>query len=406
MGVMMKHIAASLSIVCVSLFSVGQAVANDQSMNPAISMVLQGQYADYENDPEDYELPGFMLGGEAELPSEGFGLGHGELVMSANIDDLYFGKLTLALADHDGETEIELEEAYVETMGLGSGIAVRVGRSFSQIGYLNNQHSHAWDFVDAPLVYRGLFGNQLIDDGVQLSWIAPSDLFFRLGAELGRGERFPAGGASRDGKGSQALFFELGGDVGQSHSWQLGLSHWSSEVDGRTGAEHGHGAGITEIPLFTGDSDILAIDWVWKWAPEGNYANRSIKFQFEYFEREEEGSIELMNSAPIETSTYLGEQSGWYVQTVYQFTPKWRFGLRFDRLSADNQGNDLAVIAEAGLDDEGHTPKRFSVMLDHSRSEFSLVRVQFNRDESSITRDNQVFLQYVMSLGAHGAHKF
>jgi len=218
--------------------SVAIAQQANNTMNPAISMVLQGHYADYKQEAEAYELPGFMLGGEAGLAEAGFGLGHGELVISSNIDDLFFGKLTLAIAEHEGATEIELEEAYIETIGLGSGLTINGGRFFSQVGYLNSQHTHAWDFIDAPLVYRGLFGNQLIDDGIQLRWVAPTDLFLQVGTEIGRGEHFPAGGASNDGKGSQALFIELGGDVGVSHSWQLGVSYWSAEIAGRQSGGH------------------------------------------------------------------------------------------------------------------------------------------------------------------------
>jgi len=374
-------------------------------MNPAISMILQGQYAGYEQSPDGYELPGFMLGGEAGLNSEGFGLGHGELVMSSNIDDRFFGKLTLAIADHDGATEIELEEAFIETTGLSYGLTVKAGRFFSDIGYLNNQHTHAWDFIDAPLIYRGLFGNQLIDDGLQLRWLAPTDFYIQLGAEFGRGERFPSGGASNDGKGTQLLFAEFGGDVGDSHSWQLGLSHWSAEVVGRQSDAHAHG-GATETPSFTGDSDISVIDIVWKWAPQGNYSQRHLTLQFEYFQREEIGDVELIGSNPLETTTYDGKQDGGYAQVVYQFMPRWQAGLRYDQIEADNRGSDDAILGEAGLDNEGHTPKRTSIMLEHNHSEFSLVRLQFNKDESYENSDDQVYLQYVMSLGAHGAHRF
>jgi hypothetical protein len=46
-------------------------------------------------------------------------------------------------------------------------------------------------------------------------------------------------------------------------------------------------------------------------------------------------------------------------------------------------------------------------MIDFSPSEFSRFRLQFARDEARFNEaDNQVFLQYIMSLGAHGAHKF
>jgi len=46
-------------------------------------------------------------------------------------------------------------------------------------------------------------------------------------------------------------------------------------------------------------------------------------------------------------------------------------------------------------------------MVDWSGSEFSRIRLQLAQDKSrSDVTDNQAFLQYIMSLGAHGAHKF
>jgi hypothetical protein len=45
-------------------------------------------------------------------------------------------------------------------------------------------------------------------------------------------------------------------------------------------------------------------------------------------------------------------------------------------------------------------------MADWSPSEFSRLRLQYNRDKSRPVVDNQWTLQYIMSLGAHGAHEF
>ncbi|ALP52584.1 hypothetical protein Tel_05165 [Candidatus Tenderia electrophaga] len=397
----MYKYAFSAALCCVSL----SAVAASNQFNPAISLILEGQYAAYDQDPENYELPGFMLGGESELVPEGFAMGHNELVLDANIDDRYYGKFTLAFAEHEGEMVTEVEEAYVETLGLPAGLSVRAGRFYSGIGYLNSHHRHAWDFSDAPLVYRGMLGGQVIDDGVQLRWLAPTPLFLQLGVEKTRGERFPAGGAANDGSGASAAFIKLGGDLGTSHSWQLGLSRWQAEVIDRDSGAHAHG-GATEVPSFSGDSDISGIDFVWKWAPDGNPTQRNFKFQAEYFERDEDGTVVLEGSDPLETTTYQGEQSGWYMQGVYQFMPRWRVGLRHDRLRADNRGVDADVLAEAGLDDERHTPRRSSVMVDYSHSEYSRIQLQYNQDDSSSVADDQVFLYYVMSLGAHGAHRF
>ena len=52
-------------------------------------------------------------------------------------------------------------------------------------------------------------------------------------------------------------------------------------------------------------------------------------------------------------------------------------------------------------------PERTSLMLDWSPTEFSRLRLQFARDQSREgADDDQIYLQYIMSLGAHGAHQF
>ncbi|MCW8987252.1 MAG: hypothetical protein OQK75_06225 [Gammaproteobacteria bacterium] len=391
------------ALLFASLHSVSFA-ANQGNFNPDISLVIDGRFGSYSN-TTDYALPGFMLGGEASRGENGYYLGHNELIISANIDDMFYGKLTTAIADHEGETEVELEEAFIETLAMGNGVTIKAGRFYSDIGYLNNQHGHSWDFVDAPLMYRALFGNQLVDDGLQVSWLAPTDTYLKLGVEGLRGGRFPSGGAAKDGKGVNVVFAKLGGDVGVSNAWQLGFSHMSAESNGRAAATHAHST-VTEIPTFYGNSQYNIIDFVWKWSPNGNSRERNFKFQAEYFEREEDGRVDMVNSSPFETSTYQGKQSGGYVQAIYQFMPRWRAGYRYDQLEATNTGSDSGVLDEAGLSVNGHTPKRSTIMLDYSHSEYSRIRVQFAKDDSYADSDNLFFVQYIMTLGAHGAHRF
>lgn len=375
--------------------------------NPAISLILDGRYASFDNDPEDNELPGFALGGESGLGEKGFSVGHSELIMSANIDDKFYGKMTLALAEHEGEIEVELEEAFIQTLGLGHGLSLKAGRFFSEIGYLNQQHAHFWDFADAPLIYRGLFGNQLIDDGLQITYVAPTDTFLQFGAEALSASRFPAGGR-HDVVGAWTAFVDIGGDIGIEHSWQLGLSHWQANgiTDRESGGHGDHDDHATEIPSFSGDSKINAVDLVYKWAPNGNPKKQNFKFQFEYFDRKENGEVTMVDSAPVEMTSYDGHQKGWYAQGIYQFMPQWRTGLRYGELDSDNTGSDGDILMEAGLDNEGHRPKRYSATLDWLPSEFSRVRLQYNRDQSYAETDNQVFLQYTLSLGSHGAHQY
>jgi hypothetical protein len=106
------------------------------------------------------------------------------------------------------------------------------------------------------------------------------------------------------------------------------------------------------------------------------------------------------------TDTYANTQSGWYLQSVYQFMPNWRSGIRYDRM---NPGTASVGALNAGniAASYGFNPSRATWMLDYSPSEFSRLRLQLARDNSRLgLPDNQLFLQYIMSLGAHGAHQY
>jgi hypothetical protein len=396
---------AALALLATATASAQDAPAaqSGRGFNPKISLILQGTYADFSSDAEP-EVPGLLLGPETELRPAGFSLAETELVMEANVDDQYRGWATVALENEDGETVVAVEEAYFNTLALPAGLALKGGRFFSELGYQNRIHAHAWEFVDRPLVYRALLANTLADDGVQLRWVAPTDLFVELGAEALRGAGFPAGGEERDGVNSWVGFVHFGGDVGTGGAWRLGVSHLAADADGRTTGEEDSAEAFT----FTGDSAVSVIDFVYKWAPDGNPAQRNFVFNAEVFHRDEDGSVDFDDGVnPTVSSDYDGIQSGFYAQGIYQFMPRWRAGLRYDRLKADNTvasnpGGEFDTLA----DDDAAT--RMSAMLDFSNSEFSRIRVQYNRDESrpGAETDDQFFVQYVMSIGSHAAHQF
>jgi outer membrane receptor protein involved in Fe transport len=384
------------------------------TFNPAVTAVLQGSLNSYSRDPDDYALPGFQLGGEAGLAAEGLTLDETELMLSASVDQLFFAQTTIALHDDGNETEVEVEEAFIDALAMPAGTGLRFGRFYSDIGYLNKVHTHAWDFRDAPLVYRAMLGKQYADDGIQLSWVAPTDLYMRVGGETLRGDRFPGGEATDTLGNSQSLFIKFGGDVGASHSWQAGLSQlWVDAVD-RDSSGHSHGGAESTGDSFTGDSNLTIADFVWKWAPQGNPGNHNLIFQSELFYRNEDGTDDFTESGDTAVLDYDGKQKGLYAQLVYQFMPQWRLGVRYDWLSSDNElrvvdagGLDPnEVLEETALNSNDHDPNRWSLMADWSPSEFSRLRLQYNRDKSRPVVDNQWTLQYIMSLGSHGVHEF
>jgi hypothetical protein len=362
------------------------ASANANAFNPAIGVVLDGKFTSYGKDPSSYRIPGFALGDEARLDPRGFALGESEVNFSASIDQWLYGNLTVAF---EREGDVSVEEAFLQTTSLPYGFTLKAGRFFSGIGYMNEQHAHTWDFADTSLPYRAFLGGQLSDDGAQLRWLAPTNFFLEFGGEVFRGDSFPAGGASNRGMGSYSAFFHVGDDIGTSHSFRTGLSFLGSKADNReTESEFG-------TDVFNGDSKTGIFDFVYKWAPNGNPVDTNFKLQGEYFLRREDG---LFNG-----TDYSGRQTGWYLQAVYQFVPRWRVGLRHDEVRAQSAGDAFAGTV---LDNLGATPKRNSAMVDFTTSEFGRFRLQYNRDESRPEIDNQFIFQYTVSLGAHGAHSY
>jgi hypothetical protein len=371
-----------------------QADVDNASFNPAIGVVFTGSAWNYTREPENYAVQGFPYGGETGPIDEGLSLGETELIFSANVDDKFTAWLTAALAVEDGGAVVEVEEAWVEATALPAGFGMKFGRFFSSIGYLNNKHAHAWDFADQPLPYQAFLAGQLVDDGIQLRWLAPTDVFLELGGEALRGEQYPAAGAANNGFGSYSLFANAGGDLGPNSSWLAGVSYLdSSAIDRPSGDED-------DPFLFTGDSRLVMAQAVWKWSPNGNWKDRNFILQAEYLQRREDGEY----SGPgLPLTPYKVDQAGWYMQAIYQPVQRWRVGGRIDTLTSDSPGSAFdGTLLAAPLSD----PRRYSLMADWANSEFSRLRLQFSRDEAGLEDDTQWGLQYIHSIGAHGVHTF
>jgi hypothetical protein len=384
------------------------------AFNPAVSLILQGAYANTSQDPNRYRINGFIpSGGDVNPPKRNFGIAETELAIAANIDHYFRGVAILSVAPEGG---IEAEEAYFQTLALPAGFGLKGGRFFSSIGYQNEQHQHAWDFQDAPLVYKAFLGNQLKQDGVQLKWVAPTDLLIELGGELSAGNNFPGSNRNKNGIGSGMLFANLGGDIDDSTAWRTGVSLLQAPSNSRSYTDTDvQGGAVTNT--FQGNAKLIGLNGVLKWAPNGNPYYNNFKLQGEYFRLKQDGTLTYNDSAGSAvfnsvTGALQTDQSGYYLQGAWQFYPQWRVGYRYDRLNYGTVNNGIVsgglgpVAADFPLL-ASYSPTRNTVMLDWSPSEFSRFRLQFASDKARLgATDNQIFLQYIYSLGAHGAHKF
>jgi hypothetical protein len=130
---------------------------------------------------------------------------------------------------------------------------------------------------------------------------------------------------------------------------------------------------------FSGKSQVAIADFVWKWAPNGNAQERNFKFQTEYFWRREHGDLTYDSDGVLgltQTGDYRSNQSGFYVQGVYQFMPYWRVGARYDWLDPGtvNYGANGIYLADTSFN-----PQRWAAMFDYTPSEFSRFRLQFSK---------------------------
>ena len=358
-----------------------RAPSGATAFNPSISAILNGSYAVSQHDPATIGVRGFALGDEAGLADRGFSIGESEVAFSANVDPYFLANLILAFS----EDEVSVEEAYIQTTSLPGGFTARAGRFFSGVGYLNERHAHSWDFLDQPLPYRAMLGNQYGDDGIQVRWLAPTDFFLEFGAEWFRGDSFPAGGADDNGAGTVAAYVHAGGDLDDESSILAGLSYLRTKaLDRDTGGD-----------LFTGNDGLAIASVVYKWAPGGNPTANNLVVNSEYFFGTEDGTFK---GVPVDY-----DRSGFYVQGVYQFMPRWRAGVRYAQL--DSGGVD-AALAGSVLDDMGHSPRAWSALLEYDTSEFGRFRLQYTLDDADLQRNSELVAAYTIAIGAHGAHKF
>ena len=382
--------------------------SNATAFNPAISMILTGNYASLSQDPATYRVAGFIPPPSGEgLGRRSFNLDESELTVASNVDPYFFGNVTAAI---QGGNSIDIEEAYFKTLALNNGFTIKGGRFFSGTGYLNEIHSHNWDFVDQPLVYQVFLGGQLAQDGAQIRWLAPADYFIELGAEAGSGRSFPGTQRNSNSLASDALFAHLGGDAGDSTSWRLGVSWLDARSTDRAYDDVDQlGAPVTNA--FTGTSRTWIADGTLKWAPHGDPTYHQFKLQGEYLHRTESGRLAFDVTGRNLAGDYNSSQWGWYLQAVYGFMQRWRAGLRYDSMQSGTPSIglvQLGLLPSAAFPSlASASPERTTIMVDWSLSEFSRLRAQYAWDEARATeRDRQLLLQYIFAMGAHGAHKF
>src|SRR5436190_1419535 len=129
--------------------------------------------------------------GDHDPQQRGFNARNIELAFDGAVDPYFEGFANIVFKlDNDNETDVEVEEAFMQTTSLPFNLQLKAGQFFAAFGRLNPTHPHTWDFADTPLV-NGLFlgPDGLRGVGAQGSWTLPLPWYSQLifASQNGRG---------------------------------------------------------------------------------------------------------------------------------------------------------------------------------------------------------------------------
>ncbi|MBC8414732.1 hypothetical protein H8E50_13845 [bacterium] len=367
-------------------------------LNPAISVI--GDFIYYnsnlsEEDRESREIAGFTGaaeegGGHGHGQSsleEGFNLRSAEIRIFAPVDPYFNLYVTIPFT----EEAVEVEEAHFVTTSLPAGFQVKGGKFKSGFGRFNAFHPHAWNFVDAPLPYTTFLGGEgLIEKGAQVTYLPDLPVYTLIGGEMLQGANSVLyGTAAKPEPHAFTGFIKSSLDVTDNGTVLFG----GSVTGGKTKTES-----IEHETEFRGDSILYGAEFTYKWKPS---KDRSFLIQSEYLLRHQKGDFENLEDETIEGLKRT--QDGLYVQALYQLG-RWRVGARYDALEIFKDDYILDGVNTTFGDD----PYRLTGSLEFNPTEFSRIRLQYTHDKTD--RDgpdnDELFLQFIMGIGAHGAHTF
>ena len=357
------------------------------------------------------DISSIQTGGH-DPAQRGFTAQNIEMVLDGAVDPYFRGQGNVVLQiGPGGETNVELEEAYLVSTSLPANLQAKAGMYFSEFGRLNAQHPHTWDFVDQPLVNGRFLGpDGLRNPGARLSWLMPvhcySELF--LSVQDSQGE---TAASFRGEPGETFAGHPIASRDVRSMADLLYVPRWTGSFDLTSNQTLLAGASAALGPNGTGDDTstrIYGVDFFWKWkAPNAQAGFPFVKWQTEGMWRRYEAAESALDTNDDGTADLFLphetlEDRGAYSQVLWGFTRNWVAGLRGDYVTGDD-----GALDEIETDPARRTRWRVSSNLTWYPTEYSKFRLQWNHDRQQEDRsDDSLWLQFEFLLGAHAAHKF
>jgi hypothetical protein len=268
-----------------------------------------------------------------------------------------------------GEEGVVLEEGYITFTALPAGFVAKVGKMRSAFGKVNTMHSHVLPWIDRPLVTDNLVGGEdgINDAGFSITrgFAGPKGIYLEATGQVYRGDS--ADVFEQHMKRDLSTVAHLRGyhDITESTNLDIGLSYARGHND----------AGLDTI------TSLYGVDATLRWKPlrRSIYHSFIARSEFVWSQRQQ---------FPVEQRAF-----GMYASGDYQLGRRWFMGGRFD---LSDRARDASLTDKGGAFTVTYWPSEFAQL----RGEYR--HVTYAGD----IKANELRMQVMFAIGAHGAHPF
>ena len=268
-----------------------------------------------------------------------------------------------------GEEGVALEEGYITFTALPAGFVAKVGKMRSAFGKVNTMHAHVLPWIDRPLVTDNLVGGEdgINDAGFSITrgFAGPKGIYLEATGQLYRGDS--ADVFEQHQKSDVSTVAHLRGyhDITESTNLDIGVSYARGHNDA--------GADAT--------TSLYGVDATLRWKPlrRSIYHSFIARSEFVWSQRQQ---------LPVEQRAF-----GMFASADYQLGRRWFMGGRFDWA---DRARDASLTDKGGAFTVTYWPSEFAQL----RGEYR--HVTYAGDIQA----NELRMQVLFAIGAHGAHPF
>ncbi|OGR90199.1 MAG: hypothetical protein A2V88_11165 [Elusimicrobia bacterium RBG_16_66_12] len=337
------------------------------AFNPAIGMALDAAFRD-SNDKAAFQFRAAELG------------------LSAPVDP-YLKAWVFITGSNGG---VGVEEAVLETTALPHNLTARGGRLFASFGRLAHVHDHELPVVERPLSLDSSIGGETQADGLEVSWLAPTDLY--LDATFGVYNKMGAENDRQDNLGARTLdeFTYLGRlntylDLTDTQNVELGVdAAWTPKRS------------VTEDIAVTGSANALTtrrntwrtlsgLDFTYRHQPSGGGLYKGLVWGTEVMQNTERRFGPASRLPTDRVRAYSG-----YSYVELKTNRGWRGGLMAD-LTEDQ-------------DDPHRLTKTLTAFLTYDVTEFQRLRLTYAEGLVNVpgaVKNHTVAFQWTGLIGKH-----